>query len=379
MVKSQYLIKWGNFMGNLHLVTGYAGEAHVASSDQGSLFEALIRSGQFVMDAGAKFSASIVSNNQIRVNDGELMMQGRHVKLTPGAYVDLAIDNGTQGYLRTDLIVARYTRNAATGIEECSLVVIKGTPAVSNAADPEYTTGSLNAEGALQHDFPLYRVSISGLILEGLTVLFAPQEAIFDFVQSALTTINSRLHLSVKTVSELRAINTSDTTLFKNGTLIMVQELGLLVFNRSAIGGNGADGNAIIAPISGGGGWVPTTPSDIPLSGREVSTAAELDIQLTNILTSMTSNTIKYTILNCVQPFAPFGGGIIHMTVYKTNINFAVIEARVYYSEPNIALQYTRSRYNGTWGEWTKLPYLDSNGKIPISQLPSNVMQASVE
>lgn len=167
-------------MGNLHLVTGYAGEAHVASSDLGSLFEALIRSGQFVMDAGAKFAASIVSNNQIRVGDGELMMQGRHVKLTPGAYVDLTIENGTQGYLRKDLIIARYTKNADTGIEECSLVVINGTPAQSNPTDPEYTTGIINADGALQHDFPLYRVALSGLSIEGVTALFETQKSLFD-------------------------------------------------------------------------------------------------------------------------------------------------------------------------------------------------------
>lgn len=366
-------------MGNLHLVTGYAGEAHVASSDQGSLFEALIRSGQFVMDAGAKFAASIVSNNQIRVNDGELMMQGRHVKLTPGAYVDLSIDNGTQGYRRNDLIVARYTRNAATGIEECSLVVIKGTPTVSNAADPEYTTGNLNAEGALQHDFPLYRVSVSGLVLEKLTALFEPEKSVFDYMKSELNNVYSNIHGSVKTLGDLRSINTSDTTLYKNGTLIMVQEIGLFVFNRAAVGGNGSDGNAIIAPITGGGGWVPTTPSDIPLAGREVSTAAELDTQLTNMLTNMSSNTIKHTIVNCIQPFAPFGGGIIHMTIYKTNNAYAVIEARAYYSTPNVALQFTRSRYSNTWGEWTKLPYLDSNGKIPLEQLPSSVLPASIE
>lgn len=167
-------------MGNLHLVTGYAGAPHVASADQGSLFEALIRSGQFVMDAGANFAASIVSNNQIRVNDGELMVQGRHVKLTPGAYVDLTIENGAQGYRRTDLIVARYTRNADTGIEECSLVVIKGTPSENNPADPQHTTGIINAGGALQHDLPLYKVALSGLNIEGITALFEPQKSLYD-------------------------------------------------------------------------------------------------------------------------------------------------------------------------------------------------------
>ena len=179
------------------------------------------------------------------------------------------------------------------------------------------------------------------------------------------------VHAPVRTLAELRAIDTSDTVLFKTGMLIMVQELGLFIFNRSAIGGNGADGNAIIAPNTGGGGWVPTTPSDIPLSGREASTTEQLDTILTSILTNMSSNSVKHAIVNCVQPFQPFGGGIIHMTIYKTNNSFAVIESRVYYSDPNIALQFTRSRYNGIWGQWCRLPYLDTNGKIPVSMLPA--------
>lgn len=161
-------------------MTGYAGQPHVAAADQGSLFEALIRSGQFVMEAGAKFAASVVTNNKIRVSDGELMMQGRHVKLNPGSYVDLTIENGAQGYLRNDLIVARYTQNAETGIEECNLVVLKGTQAASNPTDPAYTTGSLNGNGALQHDFPLYRVPLSGLNVGSLVALFVPQKPVFD-------------------------------------------------------------------------------------------------------------------------------------------------------------------------------------------------------
>lgn len=168
-------------MGNLHLVTGYAGEPHVAAADQGSLFEALIRSGQFVMEAGANFAASVVTNNQIRVSDGELLMQGRHVKMNPGTYVDLTIENGAQGYLRNDLIVARYTKNSGTGIEECSLVVLKGTQAESNPSDPQYTTGNINADGAMQHDFPLYRVPLSGLNVGNLVALFEPQKSIFDY------------------------------------------------------------------------------------------------------------------------------------------------------------------------------------------------------
>ena len=177
-------------MGNLHLVTGYAGEPHVAAADQASLFEALIRNGQFVMEAGANFAASIVTNNQIRVSDGELLMQGRHVKINPGTYVDLTIENGSQGYLRNDLIVARYTKNSATGIEECSLVVLKGTQAEINPSDPQYTTGNINADGAMQHDFPLYRVPLSGLNVGNLVALFEPQKSIYDYVTSAFAPIS---------------------------------------------------------------------------------------------------------------------------------------------------------------------------------------------
>lgn len=172
-------------MGNLHLVTGYSGQPHVTAADHGSFFEALIRSGQFVMDAGAKFSASVVTNNQIRVNDGELLMQGRHVKLDPGSYVDLTIENGAQGQMRNDLIVVRYTKDINTGTEECNLVVLKGTPVTSNPSDPEYTTGNINAKGDLQHDFPLYRVPLSGLNVGTLKAMFEPQKSIFDYAHGA--------------------------------------------------------------------------------------------------------------------------------------------------------------------------------------------------
>lgn len=186
-----------------------------------------------------------------------------------------------------------------------------------------------------------------------------------------------KIHHPVKAISDLRAIDTSDTTLFTDGMLIIVQENGMYSFNRSAIGGNGADGNAVIAPITGGGGWVPTTPTDIPLSGREASTPTELDSILTSTLSNMSNNTIKYIIMNCTQPFAPFGGGIINMTIYKTNDRYAVIEARAYYTDA--VMQFTRSRYNDVWMGWHKLPYLDANNKIPLDQIPSGVLPASVE
>ncbi len=161
-------------MGNLHLVTGYAGQEHVTAVDHGAFNAALIGTGQFVLEKGKVFEAQVISNNQIRVFDGELMMQGRFVRLNPGTYVDLTIENGTQGMKRNDLIAARYTKNTGTGVEEVNLVVIKGTAAGSNPADPKYTEGDVASGEAVLNDFPLWRIPINGLNVGTPEMLFEP-------------------------------------------------------------------------------------------------------------------------------------------------------------------------------------------------------------
>lgn len=157
---------------NLHLVTGYAGEEHVTSSDEGSLNAALMGEGQFVMERGNQFAASIISNNKVRVADGDILMQGRHIRLKENTYVDLNFDNGVQGYKRNDLIVVRYTKDSTTDKEEANLVVIKGTPSETTPSDPEYISGDIIHEHALQNDMLLYRVPFDGLNIQPIVSLF---------------------------------------------------------------------------------------------------------------------------------------------------------------------------------------------------------------
>ena len=159
-------------MGNMHLITGYAGREHITAIDQGAFNAALIGTGQFVLDKGKVLEAQVISNNQIRILDGELMMQGRFVRLDPGTYVDLSIENGVQGKKRNDLIVARYTKNAVTAIESVDLVVIKGTIVDSNPVDPAYTEGDITNGTAAQHDFPLWRIPLDGLNVGSPVALF---------------------------------------------------------------------------------------------------------------------------------------------------------------------------------------------------------------
>ena len=149
-------------MANLHLVTGHTGHAHVTAADQGSWNVATFGSGSYILNRGSQWGISVISNNQVRIADGDILLQGRHIRLNENSYVDLAVENGVQGTNRNDLIVCRYTFDSGTGVEEANLVVIKGDGASGTADDPEYYTGDL-VGGAEVVDMPLYRIPIAGL------------------------------------------------------------------------------------------------------------------------------------------------------------------------------------------------------------------------
>lgn len=159
-------------MANMHLVTGYGGSGHITAEDHGSFNTAIFGSGQYVLDVGNKLAASIITNNTIRVLDGDVLIQGRHGRLNEGSYVDLTIENGTLGVFRNDLIVARYSRDYSSGKEECNLVVLKGTAVESNPVDPNYTAGDIIADHDLVADMPLYRVVLNGINIQSLDRLF---------------------------------------------------------------------------------------------------------------------------------------------------------------------------------------------------------------
>lgn len=167
-------------MGNLHLVTGHAGSAHVTAADHGSLNAAIFGEGAYVLNRGSKFATTIISNNSIRVADGDIIFHGRHIRLNEGAYVDLAIANGTQGNTRNDLIVVRYTRDSVSGVEDANLVVIGGTASAGTAVDPAYTSGDIINDHVLVADMPLYRVTLDGLNVNALVPLFDEASLLAD-------------------------------------------------------------------------------------------------------------------------------------------------------------------------------------------------------
>lgn len=180
-----------------HLITGYAGVEHIQASDDGAFNTGIIGSGKYVFNTGNKFEYEIVSNNLIKIKDGDLMNQGRHMNIPAGDVEECVIENGLQGVSRHDLIVMRYQKDVETGIESASLMVIKGTSSTS-PSDPSYVTGNIY-DGEVVDDFPLYRVRLNGLNIEGVDCLFEITPSIetlqveLEGAQSELENVQSKL------------------------------------------------------------------------------------------------------------------------------------------------------------------------------------------
>ena len=89
-------------------------------------------------------------------------MGGVEFRVEYGTHDDVAIDNGSQGMNRIDLVCARYQKDGSTGIESMTWAVVKGTPSSGTPSAPPYTTGDI-IEGATDVYFPMYKVTLTEL------------------------------------------------------------------------------------------------------------------------------------------------------------------------------------------------------------------------
>lgn len=155
----------------IELITGLGDGPHVDASDVGGFQAGIVGEEDHMLPAGEQMKATVISNNKIRIADGEAVMQGRHWRVKPNTYEDVTIENGTQNMNRKDAIIARYTKNADTGIEKVELAVLKGTPTSGTAIAPAQEKGNI-LEGTMKHEMLLYIVSLKGLNIESVTKEF---------------------------------------------------------------------------------------------------------------------------------------------------------------------------------------------------------------
>jgi len=183
----------------------------------------------YVLPIGGQLEASVITNNLVRIADGDIMHQGRHITIPKDTYDEVEIVNGLQGMKRNDLIVVRYTKDATTNIENASLVVIQGTSTDGTPDDPEYNDNSI-LDGTLISDMPLYRIS-----LDGLTV--GEPEKLFSTTKS-INLIGTEVEALKKDVDDINS-NLNHAITMDYDANHTITDLASFIFNSNLIAGGG--------------------------------------------------------------------------------------------------------------------------------------------
>ena len=172
----------------MNIITGYGGQPHIYPHHDRETNIGIFGDGTHILDVGSQMAATVISANEVQIAGGLLVAEGCTAEVARGTTESMTIENGEQGMLRVDLIVARYTKNSGTGVEDMQLAVVKGTPAATNPAVPSYNTGTI-ADGDSPVDFPLYQVNIDGISITSVNALvdtvniFGSIEDLYDRVE----------------------------------------------------------------------------------------------------------------------------------------------------------------------------------------------------
>lgn len=155
----------------MNIITGYRAEPHItAQQDRDVNIGIFGASAKILKGVGNEMAATVVSANEVEIADGTLVAEGCTAEIQYGTTESMTIENGEQGMKRIDLIVARYTKDAGTGVEDMQLAVVKGTSAASDPAVPSYNTG-LIADGDSPVDFPIYKVNLDGISITSVNAM----------------------------------------------------------------------------------------------------------------------------------------------------------------------------------------------------------------
>ena len=145
---------------SVELITGYAGEPHISSADDGARNIGTFGPGKYVLPTGTELSCTIQGANTAVIGAGDVLFEGRHVRIT--GTNEVSLDNGAQGINRNDIICLYYQRDQSTTVETVTLVVLKGTGTSDTPVDPTIPSGSI-AAGANEAYMALWRIPISGI------------------------------------------------------------------------------------------------------------------------------------------------------------------------------------------------------------------------
>lgn len=189
----------------LELVTGYQGQDHV-TAEQWADFNRGIYGDAAILPVGSEMAVDIQTANQITVKDGIGVFDGREVYIGYGETENIAIASGTQGMLRNDIVVIKYTKQEETGVESVAFEVVEGTPAANNQTDPAYSDQDIRT-GVFTSQKPFCRVRINGTAIEGIDMLVDVKEIkehAFNDLANNLTTTEPGHGLDARQGRELK-------------------------------------------------------------------------------------------------------------------------------------------------------------------------------
>lgn len=225
------------------LITGRGGTDHVDSEDFGAFNAVTLGGGTYILSG---CSMVMKTATTLHIAAGELLMQGRHVRIK-GAGEDVNVAVGTTGYNRNDIVALHYKQEG--GIESVSVEVVAGTPTTGAASDPELGGGSI-LNGDSEAYAAIARVPIAGLAPSEPVVLVGGLKSNSQLAESI-----SALGDSVYPVGSIymSTVATNPRTLLGFGTWEQIKDRFLL-----------AAGSTYKAGATGGEATHKLTVSEIP-------------------------------------------------------------------------------------------------------------------
>lgn len=238
----------------MNIITGYRGEAHITADQIRDQNQGCFGGGSYILDVGNKLNATAISATSVQLEDGMISHQGCTASIPYGTVESVTIGNGSQGMKRIDLIVARYTKDSGTGVEDMELAVIQGTPAASNPSAPSYNQGSIHA-GDSPVDMPLYQVILDGISIDEI-VQVAPEVKTQAESDNQLSLLGALLDSFIQTAETTNLNNITETGFYSysssvsnvpsaaGGTLLHIKTSGTYSYqlafqNQSTAGSTG--------------------------------------------------------------------------------------------------------------------------------------------
>lgn len=198
-------------MVEINLITGHKGTPHVTAKETGIFNEFAIGAGQYVLNFSNKFACLVESANSVKIQSGEILLQGRHINIPHGQTVSLTLRNGEQGKKRYDAIICRYTLDTQTGLEKAELLVVESE---SSDTWPEEPTAQI---GNIEHGDTVTEMLLYVIPIDEITVGTPVQK--FQIIDTALNRESALLDIANAALPKAGGTLTGDLTL--NDKLIL--------------------------------------------------------------------------------------------------------------------------------------------------------------